>query len=69
MVYLPPPQTISVKRHQGRGVLSKYKFDNRFNNRLLSVGRLEDQKNYEYLLQPEFCVEEISYGGGLSSPF
>ncbi len=28
-----------------------YKFDNRFNNRLLSVGRLEDQKNYEYLLQ------------------
>ena len=26
-------------------------FNNRFNNRLLSVGRLEDQKNYEYLIK------------------
>lgn len=43
-------------------------FNNRFNDRLLSVGRLEDQKNYEYLIK-EFknTKDEITidiYGSG-----
>ena len=43
-------------------------FNNRFNDRLLSVGRLEDQKNYEYLIK-EFknTKDELTidiYGSG-----